>query len=58
MTVNWLMVEILNTAGEVTYRNSFVTGMLLKRETAGESHFERYTRISPDRESSEGQRFK
>jgi hypothetical protein len=25
LTVNWLMVEIVNAAGDVTYRNSFIT---------------------------------
>ena len=27
MTVNWLMIEIRNAAGEVTYRNSFITDL-------------------------------
>lgn len=27
MTVNWLMIEIRNPAGEVTYRNSFITDL-------------------------------
>ena len=27
ITVNWLMIEILNAAGEVTYRNSFITDL-------------------------------
>jgi hypothetical protein len=27
LTVNWLMIEIVNAAGEVTYRNSFVTDL-------------------------------
>jgi hypothetical protein len=27
MTVNWLMIEIVNAAGAVTYRNSFITDL-------------------------------
>jgi len=27
LTVNWLMIEIVNAAGEVTYRNSFITDL-------------------------------
>jgi len=36
MTVNWLMIEIRNAAGEVTYRNSFITDLLVSRETVVE----------------------
>jgi hypothetical protein len=27
MTINWLMIEIRNAAGEVTYHNSFITDL-------------------------------
>jgi hypothetical protein len=27
MTVNWFMIEIVNAAGTVTYRNSFITDL-------------------------------
>jgi hypothetical protein len=27
MTVNWLLIEIRNPVGEVTYRNSFITDL-------------------------------
>jgi hypothetical protein len=36
MTVNWLMTEIRNSAGEVTYRNSFVTDLPIDRDTVVE----------------------
>jgi hypothetical protein len=36
MTVNWLMTEIRNPAGEVTYRNSFVTDLPIDRDTVVE----------------------
>src|SRR5215210_6085134 len=36
LTVNWLMVEILNAKGEVTYRNSFITDLPVTRETVAE----------------------
>jgi hypothetical protein len=36
MTVNWLMIEILNADGEVTYRNSFITDMAVNRENVAE----------------------
>jgi hypothetical protein len=36
MTVNWLMIEIRNTAGEVTYRNSFITDLHVSRDTVAE----------------------
>jgi len=32
MTVNWLMIEIRNPAGAVTYRNSFVTDLPVDRD--------------------------
>jgi hypothetical protein len=35
-TVNWLMIEIRNPAGEVTYRNSFVTDLPADRDTVVE----------------------
>jgi hypothetical protein len=31
MTVNWLMIEIRNPAGAVTYRNSFITDLPVDR---------------------------
>jgi hypothetical protein len=36
MTVNWLMIEIRNAAGEVTYRNSFITDLPTDRDTVVE----------------------
>lgn len=36
MTVNWLMIEIRNPAGEVTYRNSFITDLPLDRDNVVE----------------------
>jgi hypothetical protein len=36
MTVNWLMIEIRNAAGEVTYRNSFITDLPANRDTVVE----------------------
>ncbi len=33
MTVNWLMIEIRNAAGDVTYRNSFITDLPVDRDT-------------------------
>src|SRR6516164_1647755 len=33
MTVNWLMIEIRNAAGEVTYHNSFITDLPTDRDT-------------------------
>jgi len=36
MTVNWLMIEIRNAAGEVTYRNSFITDLPVDRDTVVE----------------------
>jgi hypothetical protein len=33
MTVNWFMIEILNRAGDVTYRNSFITDLAVDRDT-------------------------
>ena len=33
MTVNWLMIEIRNPAGGVTYRNSFITDLPVGRDT-------------------------
>ena len=32
LTVNWLDIEIINTAGNVTYRNSFVTDLAVDSE--------------------------
>ena len=32
MTVNWLMIEIRNPVGEVTYRNSFITDLPVDRD--------------------------
>ena len=36
MTVNWLMIEIHNAAGEATYRNSFITDLPANRDTVVE----------------------
>jgi hypothetical protein len=36
MAVNWLMIEIRNPAGEMTYRNSFVTDLPADRDTVVE----------------------
>ena len=36
ITVNWLMIEILDADGEVTYRNSFITDMAVNRENVAE----------------------
>lgn len=36
MTVNWLMVEIRNAGGEVTYRNSFITDLPVDAATVAE----------------------
>jgi hypothetical protein len=36
ITVNWLMIEILDADGEVTYRNSFITDMPVNRENVAE----------------------
>jgi hypothetical protein len=36
MMVNWLMIEIINAAGAVTYRNSFITDMAVDRGTVVE----------------------
>jgi hypothetical protein len=36
MTVNWLLIEVLNADGEVTYRNSFITDMAVNRENVAE----------------------
>ena len=33
MTVNWLMIEIVNAAGAVTYRNSFITDLEVGPDT-------------------------
>jgi hypothetical protein len=36
MRVNWLSIEIINSAGEVTYRNSFVTDLPVDRSNVVE----------------------
>ena len=36
ITVNWLMIEIRNAEGEVTYRNSFITDLPVSRENVAE----------------------
>jgi hypothetical protein len=36
ITVSWLMIEILNADGEVTYRNSFVTDLPVGRDNVAE----------------------
>ena len=33
LTVNWLMIEIVNAAGGVTYRNSFITDLEVGPDT-------------------------
>ena len=33
LTVNWLMIEIVNAAGTVTYRNSFITDLEVGPDT-------------------------
>ena len=33
MAVNWLIIEIRNAAGELTYRNSFITDLPVDRDT-------------------------
>jgi hypothetical protein len=36
MTVNWLMIEISDDTGKVTYRNSFITDLDVSRENVAE----------------------
>jgi hypothetical protein len=36
MTVNGLMIEVLDADGELTYRNSFITDMAVNRENVAE----------------------
>jgi hypothetical protein len=36
MTVDWLSIEIVNAAGNITYRNSFVTGLPVDRDNVAE----------------------
>ena len=36
LTVNWLDIEIINTAGKVTCRNSFVTDLAVDRSNVAE----------------------
>ena len=36
MTVNWLMIEISDASGKVTYRNSFITDLEVSRENVAE----------------------
>jgi hypothetical protein len=36
MTVNWLMIEISDDSGKVTYRNSFITDLEVSRENVAE----------------------
>ena len=36
MTVNWLMIEISDASGKVTYRNSFITDLDVDRENVAE----------------------
>ena len=36
LTVNWLEIEIRNPAGQVTYRNSFITDLPIERDTVAE----------------------
>jgi hypothetical protein len=36
MTVNWLSIEIVNAAGKITYRNSFVTDLPVDRDNVAE----------------------
>ena len=36
ITVNWLMIEVLNADGDVTYRNSFITDLPVSRENVAD----------------------
>jgi hypothetical protein len=36
MNVNWLIIEIRNAAGQVSYRNSFITDLPVTRDTVVE----------------------
>lgn len=36
ITVNWLMIEILNATGEVTYRNSFITDLAVNADNVAD----------------------
>jgi hypothetical protein len=36
MIVNWLSIEIINPAGEVTYRNSFITDLAVDRDSVAD----------------------
>ena len=36
ITVNWLMIEVLNADGDVTYRNSFITDLPVSRGNVAE----------------------
>ncbi len=36
LTVNWLCIEIVNPAGKVTYRNSFITDLAVDRDNVAE----------------------
>ena len=36
MTVNWLMIEISDASGKVTYRNSFITDLDVGRDNVAE----------------------
>ena len=36
LTVNWLMIEIVNAAGTVTYRNSFITDLEVGPDTVAD----------------------
>ena len=36
MTVNWLMIEISDDDGKVTYRNSFITDLKVSRDNVAE----------------------
>src|SRR4051794_21156647 len=36
LTVNWLSIEIRDAKGKLTYRNSFITGLPVTRETVAE----------------------
>jgi hypothetical protein len=36
MTVNWLMIEVSDANGKVTYRNSFITDLDVRRENVAE----------------------
>src|SRR3954467_6399725 len=51
LTVNWLMIEIVNAAGTVTYRNSFITDLAVGPDTVAELAACGRARWKPEHES-------